>query len=647
MNTSKLFGIGIILMFAVISASAVNDAALESLLSNYDLSYSDGSFDVQFAGSSMKYADGSSEAGSVDLNYTVTGSGSYIIKAKVRVTNTNATDNGIINYYEIPEMSETTPGLKTITLDGKYFFCERAGYYASVEDNNFDTDFTIIKDGAIAFQKTIRTTSPCSATPIQSYSNFGLTGIVGTDADSDTKYEGVTATLEFLFPEAGTYNIRVYLTDNQTAAAYADATAVATGNEVQDVSFYFDADKFKYFNLSNDYLLVKSIYVNGHKIEDIVGKDYSPEGETFRYSEWYQDTGYNPILFSNSDFYFDEVYADSYAFVKSESDDKITELIANVNMNAVSGTYSVEASLVNDAGEFVDVVSTTVSSNGVLSIPFNGTHIYESKVNGPYKLGYLKVYSGDTTYYYVENKGTTQLLSSYNFTAPLLPDVLVDDSMMSITGDDIDVSVQNIGTTDAMGVVVSLYDSNANKVDEYMVDKIPQGSAYVVTFMDTGLTSAIVVADFKNQIEELNESNNIGTLAGTLQSDIAVFAYIYNKNQKEYNALNVPINANVSFDSVTRQAFITEEPAMFDLSVDAVHTIDASSDGFNSISGQFFFDQRLFTCSEGSGCSFVSTLNTNCNWESISWLCSLSNGMSFRLYNNPTRVKISGYLVEN
>jgi hypothetical protein len=77
--------------------------------------------------------------------------------------------------------------------------------------------------------------------------------------------------------------------------------------------------------------------------------------------------------------------------------------------------------------------------------------------------------------------------------------------------------------------------------------------------------------------------------------------------------------------------------------------LQVSATTFQTYSTTMFFDKRLFSCTDGNACSFTSTWNTNCVWDSISWKCTITKGAEnnyFRLYSNPKRVKISMYLAE-
>ena len=729
MNKLKLFGICIGVLIAL---TLVNAVTLDELLNSYDRSFDDGGFTADFTGFSRIWASNSvagMESGRNIFNFTIGGtdsSGQYTVVATLNVIR-----NGVFNNENIIiEKNQTGSGIATFNFDGSYYFCHPAGQ-STTTPVTFDIELRIFKNQALRYQKVFEQDAVCSVYPVYfSYTDAKTLDAIDT-SDPDSLNDYVNVSLHFFFRENRTYKIGAYIWDNKSATVYAEKSIrPTTSNDFffgVPLPLIYNASLLKDFELKNEKILLKSISIDGHII---------------RYGSFINGYNQKPSSkFNTSNFERDEILITNVSFNKTTSNGKVKELGVKVNAaNVIPGVYRIELSLENQFGEVIKVINRTTGFAGnTETLWFNGTEIYNSKVNGPYRVGFLRITKLGNKLAYKLDSAVSNDLQYINFTLPLMSDLKINNSDVTGNNKDINITVYNIGSGDAAGITISLFDGNANKVKEIIVSSINASANYFYSFKNVNLTHAFIFIDFNNLVEETNESNNIAeftlqgigiqpariisrqpnqnsltmtdsqtnqfnvTVNGTLPinykwyinngslfrlvstannfifspnyydegirtlkinvsnsngsdqrswnvnvtpNKIAVYAYVYHKNQ--YLIGNkTTINSNISFDGAVKSS---ASPVKINLTVDSVHNVTYSSSGFKPFTTKFYFDRRLFTCKENQNCALT---NTNCVWDTTNndnWVCTVTNGATtdyFRMYTNPKRIKINAYLAVN
>lgn len=752
MNITKTIGLCIALLLATAIVHATqynNDTLLNNLLDSYDSSYNDGGFNVNLSGHKLIPQNGvwpspaPTEAGANIFNITIGGpssTGTYNVIAKLRVYNKNGT---FIGGNTFTNASRTGSGIVKLNFDGNYNSCtDPYNLFDTDLNRTMKIDLSIYQNDLLHYQRMFTAFVPCETDPVTIvdllYGGSRVGNLTGRDTNGDGKPNFIDANISFAFPEQRTYRVGIYLTDNKTnpAIAYAEKNVTITTATYYSntyVSILFDTNKLKQFNLNNDRIFLKSYTIDGNAI-------YDPNEGIAIFNNR------NKNKFTTSNFNFQEIYTTNYTFDTSQKllNGKIKNLGLKIAAINASGTYIVTAILENKYGELVTTNKTKVSS-WPTTIWFNGTKIYESNINGPYRIGTISVVK-NSELVHDSNVAVSADMTHFNFTAPPLSDLKVNDTDLQSDGKDINITLSNLGMGDAAGITLSLFDNSANKIKEVMISNISAGNTYRYKFKGVNLSNAFVAIDFTNEIEEMNESNNIaslrvsggtgiappsissvqpntvgiaisvgqtkqfnitangtaykwflsnksgmqlvstttsftftptyydegirtlkvnvtntnGTASRAWQLNItpntmAVFAYVYNQNAKVVNSTIRSMNANISFDgsakTITKTNSTDELPIKINLTTDTIHTVSYNSDNFQPFVTKFYFDKKLFLCTEGQNCNIPAPNPTSCVWDkTTSWNCTVTTGTTtdyFRMYPNPKRVKINAYLAVN
>jgi hypothetical protein len=503
MKSSKLFGLCIIFFIAIAAAHAQENATmLRQLLNSYGTSYNDGSFNVSFYDLGYTAAQdliSKKEAGRHQMNFTVTGSGTgspYTVVATLNVIDYN---NMFLGGNVIKEKNKTGSGIVTFDFDGTYYFCNGIG---AVNENyaTLDMDIKVYQSNMLKYQNKFAQEVLCSSAPL--LFNSDLATLVGKDNNSNSKYDFINLTLDLRIRENRTYRIGAYIGDNKTATAYVEKVITTTTlNQLnKKVSLIYPGTLLKQFKLTNQKIHVKSIVVDGQVLDQ--------PAYVFSFNEFY-----NTNLFSTANIDTTEIVITNYAFnTSSIANGRLKQLGIALTAAQTSGVYRIELSLENKFGEVIALVNKTVSS-WPTTLWINGTQLYNSKVNGPYRIGFIRITKAGTELTYDLDTKTSGELTFTNFTAPPRPDLKLNDSDMVGDGSDVNVTIRNTGTGDAAGITLTLFDNSANTIKEVIIDRLAAGSSLLYIFQNVNLSSGFAAVDFANLIEETNETNNIASFS--------------------------------------------------------------------------------------------------------------------------------------
>ncbi len=507
--------IGLCIAFALVTTIANaqqydNTTLLNNLLNQYRSSYDDGSFTVIPSGQTCTAAIYGSEAGNLQLQFNISGPGTNTNDYAVLATLDIDTDRwGFLGGKQVQEENVTShTGIHTANFmyDGNYYLTDFAPYYQP--QLTFKTKVKIFQAGIEKYENTFDIEA-IKDVPVQP--DCFTYGILFDSATSeaplpvnvinDPRFDYLNLTLYLTFGESKTYKVGAYIWDNISASAFAEIPITVTANSNTPVTLSFDSSKLRDFKLNNQPILLRSIVVDGHVIDQPWNIDY--------YNTWDHP---NLPTFTTSQFDPKEISITSYTFDTSKQvNGKITELGITLNTQNATGTYDVALSLENQYNQMINVTQESVSS-WPHTFWFNGTDIYQSKINGPYRIGSIHISKSNQRLLYAVDTAVSGDLAYSNFTAPPLPDLNINDQDIQGDDTDINVTIHNNGTGDAAGVVISLFNSVPEKVAEVIVDSIKAGDSYQHNFTGINLSGAFAFIDFENQVEESNESNNIAEL---------------------------------------------------------------------------------------------------------------------------------------
>lgn len=517
MRTVKPFGICILFLLVAVSvyANQVNETMLNQLLNAYGSDYDDGSFSVVLdkATDADQGPSGPNwDAGNYSFKFNITGSGAYITTATL--TRHLPILNGWIEYGKV---FDTKPGLGNdrirFTFSGNYLDC-----YGT---KTVYVDFKIYQNNVLHYQKMFEKNFNCDTTAIY-FNEYGTNHIDGIEKGAPAGFEELQLNLSMCFPERKDLVVGAYIWDNKTGIAYTEKKVIMTGNYDftltdcpygyginKTISLRYNVSQLKNFELTDERILLKEIVVNNQTVDyPWAIPDYNRVTQLSSFT-------------TPSDFNYQSIYINSYQFKEDKSNNKIKNLNVTLNNNGYSGTYNVELSLENQYGEVVLTNKINNVNTWPATISFNGTEIYQSKINGPYRLGFIRItdLSGNELFYKT-NKGLSKELTYMNFTSPDMPDLEINNSDIKGDKKNVNVTIYNKGTGDAVGITISLFKNDASKAKEIILDKLLAGDNTTYYFNNINLSSGFVFIDFVNSVEESNESNNVAELIPTGPNDV-------------------------------------------------------------------------------------------------------------------------------
>lgn len=204
-----------------------------------------------------------------------------------------------------------------------------------------------------------------------------------------------------------------------------------------------------------------------------------------------------------------------------------------------SGLYSIELELDDLYNDYVKKATKEFSLNeGEQTIGFriNGTDIYNSKVNGPYLLEYVRLSKENIT---LDSVSKPYITNSYNydeFERPLMPDLVIKG--LEINENNVKINLANEGDNYAFAFNVEIFDDNFNSVKESLIDYLAPGNSENISYnINTSNTSKLyAIVDYDNNIEESNETNNLFTkeLEASIKFNISL--------NKGWNLISFPLN---------------------------------------------------------------------------------------------------------
>ncbi|MEK6808720.1 MAG: hypothetical protein AABY14_03470, partial [Nanoarchaeota archaeon] len=215
-------------------------------------------------------------------------------------------------------------------------------------------------------------------------------------------------------------------------------------------------------------------------------------------------------------------YIKGYTDTLKDYNNNLSEALEiNLTLNIkTTGTYTITYELYDEFENYITTLEKNITlPTGIQQIQtlINGTEIYKTKMDGPYKLNYAKLSSLEQTMDYIIDPYKTNLYYYTDFERPQLPDLTIKMSINhSVTTNitNITINLTNIGTAPAFNIFTDTFNNltenpyTRNESTAFL--DINQSLIYnyiISNSINSTLYTAIV--DFDNLIEEINESNNL------------------------------------------------------------------------------------------------------------------------------------------
>ena len=297
----------------------------------------------------------------------------------------------------------------------------------------------------------------------------------------------------------GDYPISSYITDGNSVVM--TQKNYTLNNGTNNINLEFDGSEIREKRLDDG--LLYSIYV----LDEDLRYDFDSNYQT-NYDLYNLDADYTILR---------DIY--DYNLLDSDADNLTDVLVLEIDVDVYplfGDTYTLETALYDSYNNYVAQTIDTQYMVGVdtVQLLINGTDIYNSKVNGPYVLNYVRLKQNNVTLDYVVEPYTINISSYSDFERPEFADVTLteEDVDFNITGDIayFDIITHNLGTGNAYAIGLSIYDENYEMIYERLLSYIEAGDLKEVG-MNVNIsnnTYVYISLDIDNFVEEYNETNN-------------------------------------------------------------------------------------------------------------------------------------------
>ncbi|MBI1969112.1 hypothetical protein HYS48_00320 [Candidatus Woesearchaeota archaeon] len=334
----------------------------------------------------------------------------------------------------------------------------------------------------------------------QFYADYEKGIALGTIKDGNFNNNYIQINLSINSTLAETVNVSVFLTyKNISSISQTAEVTLVNGNQTIPV------------NVSNE--TIKSTHSNTTYIVDRV-----------QIGNKLFDTNHSTALYIWKDFAKTSYIRQFIDGKRDENNNNLSEwLELNVTINATTpDTYIIEGELRDEFDQFVLNFTNNTGNLGIgqytIPILLNGTAIYQSKINGPYVISFIKLKNSTSTYDTIFNAYTTNASFFDDFEKPPLPDLTIN---LSVHFDNqtnmrrIGINISNIGKAPAYNVFMDAF-NNVSFENQTFTANVNVSQIFSFGFNisnDANNTIYTAIVDFHDVVEELNESNNVATNA--------------------------------------------------------------------------------------------------------------------------------------
>lgn len=292
------------------------------------------------------------------------------------------------------------------------------------------------------------------------------------DSDGDGKYNNLRVTINFTSDEAMSAQIIAKLFDADENMICMERIYPELVVGYQQLQLDFDGTEIRNSGKNGPYTLNVSFYTVEHDAFLLDSEEITTQAYSF--------TDFQP-----QDAVFSGVYADQG--IDTDADGVYDYLAVETEINVtVAGIYTVEGYLYGDSETAIAFGSNTAyldTGTQTVVLNFEGLHIAQSKIDGPYTLSYLTLYDEDeNTVDFVYQPYETSAYSYTDFQSPTgffrdtYSDYGVDtngDGFYEYLTVEVGLNVITAGNYSTHGC---LYDEHGNEI----------AGAYILTHLDTG-----------------------------------------------------------------------------------------------------------------------------------------------------------------
>ena len=458
----------------ILSISIVSALTIDELISSYDYSYYNYTINVTNFNDTMqdKSVNGINDTLSINLttNVAVASTYKFIVMLddsnSILINTTNKTVNVGINKVDV--------NFDTALIHDKQF-----NYTVKILDAS----------GNLIYRNNVSLTQLYNE-PYETGTN--ITNITDINIDNTNLSINVTVNSS----KAETLNITVVLAYNSSTISATEEKTLVSG--LQNVSILFDNET------------LKSTHYNG-----------SFNISTVIISQKVINTGYKTAEYNYETFAKTSYIINSTSFFVDTNNNNLSDYLGfNFTMNIKEeGTYIIYGELYdlydNYIANFTQGTYLTVGEK-YLEVYINGSEIYITRIDGPYKLLLTKLSKDGNTDDILYDMHVTNNTFYTDFEPPERPDLTINlnvawDSVLAKTN--LTFNITNKGLIPAFNIFIDVFDNSTYAIKN-SVFYLPAGESYIfnTSYANTSdKTYYIAIADFYNYVDEFNESNNVYT----------------------------------------------------------------------------------------------------------------------------------------
>ena len=458
----------------ILSISIVSALTIDELISSYDYSYYNYTINVTNFNDTMqdKSVNGINDTLSINIttNVAVASTYKFIVMLddsnSILINTTNKTVNVGINKVDV--------NFDTALIHDKQF-----NYTVKILDAS----------GNLIYRNNVSLTQLYNE-PYETGTN--ITNITDINIDNTNLSINVTVNSS----KAETLNITVVLAYNSSTISATEEKTLVSG--LQNVSILFDNET------------LKSTHYNG-----------SFNISTVIISQKVINTGYKTSEYNYETFAKTSYIINSTSFFVDTNNNNLSDYLGfNFTMNIKEeGTYIIYGELYdlydNYIANFTQGTYLTVGEK-YLEVYINGSEIYITRIDGPYKLLLTKLSKDGNTDDILYDMHVTNNTFYTDFEPPERPDLTINlnvawDSVLAKTN--LTFNITNKGLIPAFNIFIDVFDNSTYAIKN-SVFYLPAGESYIfnTSYANTSdKTYYIAIADFYNYVDEFNESNNVYT----------------------------------------------------------------------------------------------------------------------------------------
>ncbi|MBI2657566.1 hypothetical protein HYX08_02615 [Candidatus Woesearchaeota archaeon] len=232
--------------------------------------------------------------------------------------------------------------------------------------------------------------------------------------------------------------------------------------------------------------------------------------------------------FSTKSYDFREFAAASYIYnftdegIDTGGGNKAEFLEINATLQILrANNYTITSALYDLTGSLIEMKNISSSldiGKNAFAIRFNGSALYEKKLNGPYLLKNIELYENGTLTDKINDAYATGNYNFNDFDAGSLPDITVNISVSGAHHHGIEnltanFTFSNRGSGHAFNVGTDIFDNKTfSRSNKSGILHANSKITYEINFTGISDFEISAFADLQNTVEELNESNNAGRI---------------------------------------------------------------------------------------------------------------------------------------